>query len=81
VFLDPEILLTEDARKNPCRQFQQTGEIRHCKQCHAHSLLVWHGNQFDLLTVLFITSHHIETTDAGLDGLCIREISVYHTNL
>jgi len=28
-----------------------------------------------------ITSHHIETTDAGLDGLCIREISVYHTNL
>ena len=26
-------------------------------------------------------SHHIETTDAGLDGLCIREISVYHTNL
>jgi len=29
----------------------------------------------------FITSHHIETTDAGLDGLCIREINVYHTNL
>ena len=28
-----------------------------------------------------ITSHHNETTDAGLDGLCIREISVYHTNL
>ena len=28
-----------------------------------------------------ITSHHIETTDAGLDGLCIREINVYHTNL
>jgi len=28
-----------------------------------------------------ITSHHIETTDAGLDGLCIREIKVYHTNL
>jgi len=27
------------------------------------------------------SSHHIETTDAGLDGLCIREISVYHTNL
>ena len=23
-----------------------------------------------------ITSHHIETTDAGLGGLCIREISV-----
>jgi len=30
---------------------------------------------------LVITSHHIETTDAGLDGLCIREIRVYHTNL
>jgi len=28
-----------------------------------------------------ITSHHIETTDAGLDGLCIREINVYHTTL
>jgi len=28
-----------------------------------------------------ITSHHIETTDAGLNGLCIREINVYHTNL
>jgi len=28
-----------------------------------------------------ITSYHIEKTDAGLDGLCIREISVYHTNL
>jgi len=27
------------------------------------------------------SSHHIETTDAGLDGLCIREINVYHTNL
>jgi len=27
----------------------------------------------------YITSHHIETTDAGLDGLCIREITVYHT--
>ena len=26
-------------------------------------------------------SHHIETTDAGLDGLCIREINVYHTTL
>jgi len=26
VFSDPEILLAEDARKNPCRQFQQTGE-------------------------------------------------------
>ena len=30
---------------------------------------------------LLLTSHHIETTDAGLDGLCIREINVYHTNL
>jgi len=30
---------------------------------------------------LLITSHHIETTDAGLGGLCIREINVYHTNL
>jgi len=28
-----------------------------------------------------ITSHHIEMTDAGLDGLCIREINVYHTTL
>jgi len=28
-----------------------------------------------------ISSHHIETTDAGLDGLCIREITVYHTTL
>ena len=28
------------------------------------------------LTVLGI-SHHIEMTDAGLDGLCIREINVY----
>jgi len=27
------------------------------------------------------SSHHIETTDAGLDGLCIREMSVYHRNL
>jgi len=26
-------------------------------------------------------THHIETTDAGLDGLCIREINVYHTTL
>jgi len=25
-------------------------------------------------------SHHIETTDTGLDDLCIREITVYHTN-
>ena len=33
------------------------------------------------LTISYITSHHIETTDAGLDGLCIREINVYHTNL
>ena len=32
-------------------------------------------------TEVHITSHHIETTDAGLDGLCIREINVYHTNL
>ena len=31
--------------------------------------------------VSVITSHHIETTDAGLDGLCIREINVYHMNL
>jgi len=31
--------------------------------------------------VVSISSHHIETTDAGLDDLCIREISVYHTNL
>jgi len=26
VFSDPEIVLAEDARKNPCRQFLQTGE-------------------------------------------------------
>jgi len=32
-------------------------------------------------TIQLITSHHIETTDAGLDGLCIREINVYHTTL
>jgi len=30
---------------------------------------------------IITSSHHIEMTDAGLDGLCIREISVYHTNL
>ena len=29
MFSDPEILLAEDARKNPCRQFQQTGEHVH----------------------------------------------------
>jgi len=38
----------------------------------AHSSMAW------LITDWSITSHHIETTDAGLDGLCIREISVYH---
>ena len=38
---------------------------------------------YTLRTTGKITSHQNETTDAGLDldGLCIREISVYHTNL
>ena len=33
------------------------------------------------VTQVYTRIHHIETIDAGLDGLCIREISVYHTNL
>jgi len=31
------------------------------------------------LSMSIVAKHHIETTDAGLDGLCIREINVYHT--
>ena len=37
--------------------------------------------QQQYLLHMFSSSHHIETTDAGLDGFCIREINVYHTNL
>jgi len=39
------------------------------------------GEVGEVHTSSHITSHHTETTDAGLDSLCIREISVYHTNL
>jgi len=47
-------------------------DLQQCSKLKWHSIDTWHGFSRD-------TSHHIETTDAGLDGLCIREISVYHS--
>ena len=48
-----------------CQTFCEKATPVHCENVNEH----------------IITSHHIETTDAGLDGLCIREITVYHTTL
>ena len=61
-------------------EVQAVGSVEGGELCYwvANWLRKWDfSRRWKVATV----SHHIETTDAGLDGVCIREINVYHTNL